>query len=128
LEPEFEKRFPDEIGIPMDANCYLSMRGVTVAQEQFNCKSEENFRSRYEKSVKSLLIEKAIPYLNQFVSLESMLPFIRNPFYEAIAICKTRGIDHAKGLLLEQKERLQSAPADDVVRAANRMLDSLLAS
>lgn len=128
LEPEFWDRFPDELGIPMDASCYLSMRGVTVAQEQFNCKSEENFRSRYEKSVESLLVDKAIPYLGRFDSLESMLPFIRNSFYEAVAMCKVRGIVHAKGLLLRQKELLQSAPSDDVVRAANRLLDSLLAS
>jgi hypothetical protein len=129
LEPEFEKRFPDELGIPMDANCYLSsIRGISVAQEQFNCKSEENFRSRYEKTVKSLLINKAVPYLAQFNSLESILPHIRNPFYEAVAMFRARGIDQARPLLMKQRERLDSAPQDDVVNAATRLLDSLLAS
>jgi hypothetical protein len=126
LEPDFQVHFPDELGIPMDASCYLSMRGISVAQEQFNCKSEENLRNRFEKSVKPLLVEKAIPYLEQFSSLESLLPFIRSPFYHAVAMCRARGIDEAKPLLLRQKELLETAPKDDVVKAATQLIDSLL--
>lgn len=126
LEPVFDSRFPDGLGIPMDASCYLSTRGISVAQEQFNCKSEENLRSRYEKSVKPLLLEKAVPYLDQFSTLENLLPYIRNPFYEAVAVCKSRGFQEAKALLLRQKELLEIAPKDDAVTAATQLIDSLL--
>jgi len=51
IEVMFREKFPDELGIPTDSYCYLSERGIGIDQTQFNCKSEENCRARFQNTV-----------------------------------------------------------------------------
>lgn len=126
LEPLFAQRFPDEVGIPTDSFCYLSSKGVGHSHEQFNCKSEENFRNRYQRTVGPSLVQFAIPYLNAIATLEQMVPFIRAPFYRATAMYLVEKNDETRELVQQQKVRIDSLGNDESVVAAREFLDALL--
>ena len=81
LYEDFDTKFPDEIGIPLDVWCYLSeTAGIGLDQQQFNCKYEDNMRSRFERTVKPLLLNTAIPFLNRVQDMETLRPLLRGPF------------------------------------------------
>ncbi|MGV3607915.1 MAG: hypothetical protein ACO1RA_16025 [Planctomycetaceae bacterium] len=128
IEVLFEEKFPDSLGIPTDSYCYLSERGIGVDQTQFNCKTEENYRARFQNTVKGLLTSIAVPYLDRFRSLGDVLPEIRNPLYRAIGEFRIKGLAGSRNMLLQQKDRLANAPSDPNVDAAKKLLESLLAS
>ena len=66
IDPTFFEHFPDNLGAPSDSWSYLSEQGIGLGTEQFNCNSEENLVRRFENTVRDLLTDIAIPYLNQF--------------------------------------------------------------
>lgn len=81
LDPLFNDQFPDDVGIPTDSFSYLSERGIGLDQEKYNCKSEDNFRRRFDLSVQPALREQAIPYLDQFQSLQDIVPVLKAPHF-----------------------------------------------
>ncbi len=117
LDPLFAERFPDDIGIPTDSWSYLSERGVGLNQEQFNCKSAENFANRFEKTVRQLL-SAAVDYLNQFQTVESMIPVIKSPLSLGIALHHVGRIEEARPVLKQQQERLSATGSSDRVVTA----------
>ena len=128
LEPLFTKDFPDELGVPTDSFCYLSSKGVGHSQEQFNCKSEENFRNRYQRTVGPLLVQFAVPYLDQIRSLEEMVPVIRSPLYRATAMFLVNKNDETREMVQQQRVRFQGMGNEEAVVAVRDFLDSLLDS
>jgi hypothetical protein len=129
FEPLFDQRFPDSIGIPTDWFCYLSERGVGPDQTQFNCKSEDNFRRRFETTVGPLLKSVAVPYLSQFSSMKDLLPHIRNPLDRAIAVHFVEGPRSSQAPLREQRQRLLGLDlSDESVAATLKLLDQLLSA
>ncbi len=129
FEPLFEQKFPDDLGIPTDSYCYLSEGGIGPDKIQFNCKSEENFRRRFEATVGPLLSSIAIPYLNQFSSIRDLLPHIRSPLYKAIALYHVEGPDKSLELLKKQKQRLTALDSPDAsVVATLQLIDELMSS
>jgi hypothetical protein len=81
FQVDFQECFPDRLGGTNDAWGHLNSRtGVGLEQEQFNCKSEEIMRRRFERTIANLLVIHAIPYLDQFTTVKSMLSILRGPF------------------------------------------------
>ena len=50
IDPLFLDEFPDDLGIPSDIHSYLSEDGVSRYQEMFNCKTNINLESSFDKS------------------------------------------------------------------------------
>jgi hypothetical protein len=113
LDPLFDQKFPDSLGIPTDSWSYLSVRGVGLDQEWFNCKSEENLRQRFDSTVKPLLLTKAIPYLDQIRTVQDMLPLIKHPSFLALAMHHVGRIEEAKSLLQKERDRLAKLDQGD---------------
>ncbi len=119
IDPFFVERFPDDMGIPSDSWSYLSERGVGMDQGQFNCKSEENFVQRFEKTVRELLINSAIPYLNQFQTIENLIPVIRRPGFMGLALHHVGRVAEAIPMLEQERDRLVAMGSSDRLVTAN---------
>lgn len=129
LDPLFEVKFPDDLGIPTDVFSFLSGRGIGPDQAKFNCKSEENFRRRFDQTVAPLLKSVAIPYLDRIRTLKDLLPQIRSPLYRAIAIHQIEGRDASLPLLAQQRQRLATLKVfDENVAATLDLIDKLMSS
>ncbi|MFG0266672.1 MAG: hypothetical protein ACF8AM_16225 [Rhodopirellula sp. JB055] len=129
LDPQFVERFPDSLGVPTDVFCFLSERGIGPDQKQFNCKSEDNFRSRFEKTVEPLLASVAVPYLDRFQNVRDLLPGVRNPLHKAIALHEVEGIEASTEQLKRQRDRLSGLNSSDKsVVSTLQLLDELLGS
>lgn len=127
FDPLFVKNFPDSLGVPTDVFCFLSERGIGPDQRQFNCKSEESFRSGFEKTVKPLLASVAVPYLDQFHNVLDLLPEVRSPLHRAIALHEVKGIEASADLLRQQRDRLlRLNSADASVVSTLQLLEELL--
>ncbi len=127
LDPLFAEQFPDDLGIPSDSYSYLSERGVGLDQVQFNCKSEENFVNRFDKTVRNLLTEKAIRYLDQFRSVEDMIPVIKHRFFLGTALHYVGRVAEARPLLEQERERLTAGGSSErVVTASIERINELL--
>jgi hypothetical protein len=113
VDPLFFEQFPDEIGIPSDSYSYLSERGIGLDQERFNCKSEESFLDRFERTVCKLLTVTAVKYLDQFQAIEDMLPIIKSPMFLGIALHQIGRIAEALPLLEQQYERLSATGSSE---------------
>jgi hypothetical protein len=113
VDPIFSTRFPDGLGIPTDSWSYLGERGVGLDQQTFNCKSDENFRHRFEASVKPLLLRHALPYLDGIRTVEDMIPLIKNPLCLGFALHHVGRTEEARQFLQEQKTRLSSLASSD---------------
>jgi hypothetical protein len=127
LDPMFDAQFPDDLGLPTDSWSYLSERGVGLEQQTFNCKSEDNLRRRFEMTVKPLLLQKAIPYLDQISTIEDMIPLIKNPLFLGFALHHIGQTEAARRILREQSERLSRLNSSDknVVIRLQRVYDLL---
>lgn len=112
IDPLFDTRFPDALGIPTDHWSYLGSRGVGADQELFNCKYEDNMRRRFEKTVGPLLIDRAIPYLNQFQTIEEMIPWLKHPLSLGMALHHVGRVDEARPILQQERTRLMSIRDD----------------
>lgn len=78
---DFFDRFPDSLGNTLDVWGKLSeSAGVGMDQQQFNCKYDTNMRERFDKTVAGLLLNTAIPFLDQFKTIDDILPHLRGPF------------------------------------------------
>ncbi len=129
LDPLFAERFPDDLGIPSDSWSYLSERGVSLDQGRFNCKTEENFVNRFEKTVRKLLTDTAIPYLDQLQQVTDMLPIIKRPGFMGLALHHIGRIDEARPLLQQERDRLLAVESSDpMVIAYTERINELLQS
>ena len=127
LTPRFEEIFPDDLGIPTDIFCHLGSSGIGPDPMEFNCKNEENFRRRFTSTVAPLLESVAIPYLEQFQTLNDLLPEIRSPLSKALATHYVLGREAGHALLEQQRERLGAIDSDDAkVVATLQLIDELL--
>jgi len=78
FDDEFESKHPDDIGCPI--NGYLHSKfGVGVRAEQLFCRTEEVFRRDFEKRVKGMLTDHAVPFLNKIQNLNDLEPLITAP-------------------------------------------------
>ena len=78
IEPQFDKLFPDDVGIPSDSFSLLHPKfGVGARQQKFRCKTEEGFVRNFNKEVVPALESKALPYLDGINSLNDLMPYIR---------------------------------------------------
>lgn len=108
IDPLFQDRFPDNVGIPTDSYSRLSEAdGVNLTQQQFNCKAEGNFRHSFITTVAPLLLNVAVPYLDCFQSVASIIPAIRHPSFLGFALHHVGRSDEAVPILQREKERLQ---------------------
>lgn len=82
-------------------------------QQQFNCKSEENLRQRFESTVKPLLLTKAIPYLDRIQTVQDMLPLIKHPSFLGLAMHHVGRTEEAKSLLQKERDRLSKLDQGD---------------
>lgn len=130
LEVLFDERFPDELGIPTDRFSYLHpVSGVGPDQEMYQCKTEAVFRQVFDEKIKPALVNKAIPYLEKVMSIDAMVPLIRNKTYLALALSKVGKVDQAMPLLVAEKQRLSKLGSGDrKVAALIKHIDSLLGS
>ena len=117
LDRRFHEIFPNELGIPSDSYCYLSEQGVGFRQQTYNCKYEDNMRRRFEKTVKKVLLEHAIPYVNRFHSIEDMIPVLKSPRHLAIGLYHVGRRDEAFPLLKDVKEFLSGLDTSNPVVA-----------
>ena len=84
IDPEFEARFPDNLGIPQDDWSYLSIgKRVTHTPSTFPCSTKAIFRIAFEKAVGPALQIDALGYLNRFQTIADILPQIK---YEPYAV------------------------------------------
>lgn len=127
LDPLFSERFPDDLGIPSDSWSRLSERGVGLDQGKFNCKSEENFLNRFEKTVRGLLVNTAIPYLDQIQQVADMIPIIKSPGFMGLALHYVGRVEEARPLLEQERDRLvASGSSERPVVARLNQIDELL--
>jgi hypothetical protein len=113
IDPLFDSRFPDDLGIPTDRWSYLGEHGVGLDQQKFNCKSEDNCRHRFEASVRPLLVEKAIPYLDGIRTVDDMIPLIRHPLPLGFALYHVGRFEESHQLFQEQEARLSHLNSSD---------------
>jgi len=107
IDPQFDSRFPDRLGIPTDSwSCLSEHDGVNLTQQQFNCKSEENLRKRFERTVAPLLANVALPYLDQFQAVPDILPVIRHSSFLGFALHHLGRTAEAEVILRSERERL----------------------
>jgi len=115
IYPLFEHRFPDNLGIPTDRCSLLSeYDGVNVTQQQFHCKYEEGFRRGFTRTVQPLLLNAAVPYLDQFQTVADIIPVIRHPSFLGFALHHVGRSDEAIAALQRERERLKRLDTDNV--------------
>jgi hypothetical protein len=128
LDPLFDKRFPDFVGVPSDVFCHLSKSGVGIDKEVFGCKTPETFAKGFSTRVKPMLLEVIPSYFNDQGSLEGMLKYIRTPLYLAIALGLIKD-PSSNQLLHEQLHRLEALnDSDEVVVSHIERIKEILAN
>ena len=118
LEPNFERKFPDYLGIPADVCSSLHPScGVSFRSHSYRCKLKEGFIRNFNNDIKSALTEKGIPYLNEINSIKSLLPLIKNKFHTAVATHISGDTSTALPLIEAEIARLVSlhSNAEDVM-------------
>lgn len=131
LEPEFDKVFPDRVGIPSDRYCYLDPdTGVGPDQEFFGCKTEHEFRDSYRNQAKPALVNQGLPYLDEIKTLNDLIPHIHDRLYLAYAKYYSGDQKEAVKLLKEEKRRFDGLGDEHPqlraeLRYINRLLEGL---
>jgi hypothetical protein len=127
IDPTFFEHFPDDLGAPSDSWSYLSEQGISLGTEQFNCNSEENFVRRFENTVRDLLTDIAVPYLDQFKQVADMLPIIKQPGFMGLALHHVGRVTEARPILEKERNRLTATGSSErVVTALIERIDELL--
>ncbi|MFO0968828.1 MAG: hypothetical protein U0793_25010 [Gemmataceae bacterium] len=109
IDPLFEKRFPDNVGIPTDAWSLLSESdGVNITQQQFNCKNEDNLRRGFATTVGPLLLKVAVPYLDRFQKVDDIVPVIRHPSFLGFALHHLGRSEEAVAALQRERARIRT--------------------
>lgn len=106
--PLFERRFPDDLGVPTDRFSFLSEQEIGITQSQFNCKDDDNFRRRFTATVGPALLRVAIPYLDRFQAVADIIPAIRHPSFLPFALHHVGRHDEAFAALRRERDRLRS--------------------
>lgn len=130
VAPSFETQFPDSLGTPSDRWSFLNDCGVGPDQQQFNCKSEENLRQRFESTVRPLLLTKAIPYLDRIQTVQDMVPLIKHSSFLGLAMHHVGRVEEAKPLLQQEQARLSKLDQGDktvsnLLSRVNQVLSAL---
>lgn len=127
IEPEFEKKFPDDVGVPSGSLCYLHpVSGVGPDQKRYPCKTEEDFARAFRAEVAPALEAKALPYLDKISSIQTLLPFIRHDFYLGVALWSAGDRVQAEQVLAKEAKRLAGIQdPSGRVDALLRHIDSL---
>ena len=105
IDPLFDATFPEHLGITTHPYCYLG-ESDWMTQQSFNCRYEDNFRRRFERTVGPLLLNSGIPYLDQFQTVEDIIPVIRISYFLGFALDYVGRHEEARTVLLQEKERL----------------------
>lgn len=89
LDPDFDKKFPDLLGVTTDILGYLhSKTGVGADQEWYWCRTDEGFVRNFEEKVKPALVNYAIPFREKISSIQDMQGAIKcGPFVARIQAC-----------------------------------------
>lgn len=124
LDPLFHERFPDSIGM-FTANLLNKYEGVGITQQQFNCKSAENFERVFKRDVEPLLIGKALPFLDGIRTIEDLLPFIRHDLMRGLALHAIGRVNEARPLLEKQRQQL-AGKTDPALMHTVEHLDTVL--
>jgi hypothetical protein len=85
----------------------MSEEGIGRRQESFSCETPDSFRRDFERAVKPLLLEFAIPYLDKFQSVADIIPAIRHPSFLGFALYHVGRTAEAREALRKEKERLR---------------------
>lgn len=73
------------------------------------------------------LEERAIPYLDQFRSIDDIVPVLRNPMFRGIGLHCIGKMEEAIPLLQQQRERLSLSDSDArAISARLRFIEELL--
>jgi hypothetical protein len=129
LQPLFQSRFPDALQVTTDRWSYLSEEGVGMTQGRFNCKYEDNFRRRFQNTVKPLLINVALPYLDKIQTMEDVIPLLKNACFLGSALHYVGRRDEARVLLEQERKRLlQLDTREEIVAAWVERVNQLLAT
>ena len=126
IDPLFDATFPEKVAIPTGSYCYLS-HSDRMTRETFNCRYEDNFRRRFERTVGPLLLNTGIAYLDQFQTVEDIMPVIRHPYFLGFALDYVGRHEEARSVLLQEKERLsQCDQANIEVALSLQRIDEIL--
>jgi hypothetical protein len=107
IDPRFDERFPDYVGIPSGVCSSLHPRfGVNFRDHNYRCRLEEGFIRNFNKDAKPALLDKGIPYLENINNLQDMLPYIKSPFYMGVTLWRVGEKDKARPILEEELQRL----------------------
>ncbi|MFN0214193.1 MAG: hypothetical protein ACKVT2_08050 [Saprospiraceae bacterium] len=115
FDPLFEKKFPDNLTVPTDIYSYMHpISGIGFDQYYFNSENEFKMRKEFENQIRSLLINIAIPYLNQFGSLDDIIPFVKNKLMKGIGLVHLGQKEQGFEILNNELNRLQSLNSSDI--------------
>jgi hypothetical protein len=114
IDPLFEKRFPDALGIPLDIYCYLNKwTGVGSEQQAFKCETKQQLTEAYSAEVKPLLIDKGIPALDRIKTIGDLLPLIRHRLFLGFALNAVGKTTEAQQNLEAERSRLSRSLKQD---------------
>ncbi|WP_143873519.1 hypothetical protein [Catenovulum sediminis] len=109
IDPAFEMRFPDTLGIPSDVCSALHPKhGVHFREHKYRCKYEEGFIRNFQNDAKPALLDKALPYLDAITKVEDLLPYMKHPFFVAAVSWHANKKRDIKSLLENEQKRLSS--------------------
>lgn len=100
-----------------------------MTQGRFNCKYEDNFRRRFENTVKPLLINVALPYLDKIQTIQDTIPLLKNAGFLGSALHHVGRRDESRPLLDKERERLLRLDTrEEIVAAWLDRVNELLAT
>ncbi|MEO0717079.1 MAG: hypothetical protein AAFY58_08840 [Planctomycetota bacterium] len=127
VNPLFDLEFPDDLGFPTQSSSLLSEEGVGIRQTTFSCSREDSVQKAVDLRLGRLLREHAVPYLNQFQTVEDMLPFIQHHWPRAFALDHLGRTEEARDILRANLHRLPKYdPNDETIRIYNGRVYAIL--
>ena len=113
IEADFDRLFPDSLGIPSGSFSLLhSTLGVGARQEMFKCRTESIFASNFRDKVGPAITQFALPYLDSIVDVKSLLPLINHEFYRGLSLIEVGNLEEGTKVLVSERERLSKAHDD----------------
>lgn len=125
--PIFHLRFPDNLGVTTGSRSYLGEKGVGTDQTMFSSAREDSVQKAVNLRLGRLLREHAVPYLDQFRTVEDMLPVIHHHWTKAFALDHVGRTEEAREILRENLHRLPKYdPNDEEIRLYNGRVYAIL--